>query len=89
MLGINALAPTVGQQVLDIGCGTGLNFSRMQEGIGGSGTIVGIDSSAQMLGFARRRATRHGWENVILIQADMVLEDPGSRMPPLPRIRSP
>lgn len=77
MLGINALAPTGGQQVLDVGCGTGLNFSLLQERIGASGTIVGIDSSAEMLGFARHRAARHGWGNVLLIQADMVLMDPG------------
>lgn len=75
-LGIVALAPTAGQQVLDIGCGTGLNFSLLHERVGASGTIVGIDRSVEMLSQARRRAQRHGWENVILIQADMVLLDP-------------
>ncbi|MEW1808331.1 class I SAM-dependent methyltransferase [Pseudarthrobacter sp. NPDC080039] len=78
MLGINALAPGAGQQVLDIGCGTGLNFSLLQERIGASGTIVGIDRSAEMLRQARRRALAHGWQNVILVQADMVLLDPGT-----------
>nr|WP_246527968.1 class I SAM-dependent methyltransferase [Pseudarthrobacter albicanus] len=78
VLGIDALAPTRGQQVLDIGCGTGLNFSMLQERIGASGTIVGIDRSAEMLQQARRRAGARGWENVILIQADMVLLDPGA-----------
>ena len=56
VLGINALAPTPGQQVLDIGCGTGLNFMLLQDRIGSNGTIVGIDRSAQMLRQARRRA---------------------------------
>ncbi|WP_219729692.1 class I SAM-dependent methyltransferase [Pseudarthrobacter sp. NBSH8] len=78
MLGIDALAPTTGQQVLDIGCGTGLNFSLLQERVGSSGTIVGIDRSAEMLHQARRRAQARGWENVILLQADMVLLDPGT-----------
>ncbi|MET3721951.1 MULTISPECIES: methyltransferase domain-containing protein [unclassified Arthrobacter] len=78
VLGIDALAPTEGQQVLDIGCGTGLNFPLLQERIGASGTIVGIDRSADMLRQARRRAQARGWENVILLQADMVLLDPGS-----------
>lgn len=78
VLGINALAPGAGQQVLDIGCGTGLNFSLLQERIGASGTIVGIDRSAEMLRQARRRALAHGWQNVILVQADMVLLDPGT-----------
>lgn len=76
MLGIDALAPAPGQQVLDIGCGTGLNFSLLQARVGASGTIVGIDRSTQMLHQARRRAQAHGWDNVILIQADMVMLDP-------------
>ncbi|MCB5294528.1 class I SAM-dependent methyltransferase [Arthrobacter sp. SO3] len=78
MLGIDALAPTTGQQVLDIGCGTGLNFSLLQQRVGTSGTIVGIDRSAEMLHQARRRARARGWDNVILLQADMVLLDPGT-----------
>ena len=78
VLGIAALAPRPGQQVLDIGCGTGLNFSLLQQRVGASGTIVGIDRSAEMLGQARRRARARGWENVILLQADMVLLDPGA-----------
>lgn len=75
-LGIEALAPSTGQQVLDIGCGTGLNFALLQDRIGPSGTIVGIDRSKEMLHQARRRADRRGWKNVVLIQADMVLADP-------------
>ncbi len=78
VLGIDALAPTTGQQVLDIGCGTGLNFPLLQQRIGASGTIVGIDRSAEMLRQARRRAVSHGWGNVILIQADMVRQGPGA-----------
>ncbi|MET3810681.1 methyltransferase domain-containing protein [Arthrobacter sp. UYEF3] len=78
MLGIDALAPTTGQQVLDIGCGTGLNFSLLQQRVGTSGAIVGIDRSAEMLHQARRRAQARGWNNVILLQADMVLLDPGT-----------
>jgi demethylmenaquinone methyltransferase/2-methoxy-6-polyprenyl-1,4-benzoquinol methylase len=78
VLGIDALAPTPGQQVLDIGCGTGLNFPLLQERIGASGTIVGIDRSAEMLRQARLRTQACGWENVILLQADMVLLDPAS-----------
>lgn len=75
-LGIEALAPSTGQQVLDIGCGTGLNFALLQQRIGPSGTIVGIDRSKEMLHQARRRAERRGWANVVLVQSDMVLADP-------------
>jgi len=46
--------------------------------VGPSGTVVGIDRSARMLEQARRRAVKAGWENIILIQADAVLLDPGA-----------
>lgn len=75
-LGIDALGPTAGQQVIDIGCGTGLNFALLQGRIGPGGTIVGIDRSAEMLARARRKAARRGWDNVILIEADAVSLSP-------------
>ncbi|NDK33093.1 class I SAM-dependent methyltransferase [Nesterenkonia haasae] len=59
-----------GDQVLDIGCGTGLNFPWLSERVTSTGTVIGIDRSATMLAQARRRAQRNGWTNVILIQAD-------------------
>ncbi|GAA1348430.1 class I SAM-dependent methyltransferase [Arthrobacter roseus] len=46
-IGIESLDLHSGDQVLDIGCGTG-------------GTIVGIDRSPNMLAQARRKATRKG-----------------------------
>lgn len=46
--------------------------------MGRSGTIVGIDRSAQMLEQARRRAEAAGWDNVILLRADAVLMDPAA-----------
>lgn len=75
------LAP--GQQVLDIGCGTGLNFSLLQQKITSAGRIVAIDRSAEMLRQARRRAARRGWQNVTFIQADattMTPTDVGARL---------
>jgi S-adenosylmethionine-diacylgycerolhomoserine-N-methlytransferase len=70
LLGIELLRLRPGQQVLDVGCGTGLNFALLQKEIGREGVIVGLDSSAEMLAQARHRARRQGWTNVILIQAD-------------------
>jgi S-adenosylmethionine-diacylgycerolhomoserine-N-methlytransferase len=70
VLGVRDLALSVGAQVLDVGCGTGLNFALLQEAIGPSGTVVGIDRSPHMLARARRTAERHAWDNVILIEAD-------------------
>lgn len=83
VLGIDGLGLKEGMQVVDIGCGTGLNFSLLQKGIGGTGTVVGIDKSSSMLDQARRRARRKGWKNVILIQADAAAisqEEAGERI---------
>jgi len=56
-----------GDVVLDVGCGTGLSFPLLMEGIGKSGRIVGIEQSPEMLDLARQRARQHGWRNVTLI----------------------
>lgn len=77
-LGINALNLEPGHQVLDLGCGTGLNFGLLKERIGPTGTIIGIDRSPGMLAQARRKADRFGWTNIILIQADATTMSPSS-----------
>lgn len=56
-----------GEVVLDVGCGTGVAFSRILETIGSEGRLVGIDQSPDMLREARQRAERNGWTNVTLI----------------------
>jgi demethylmenaquinone methyltransferase/2-methoxy-6-polyprenyl-1,4-benzoquinol methylase len=73
---IDLLSLAPGSDVLDIGCGTGLNFPLLQQQIGPTGTITGIDASAQMLTQARRRATSAGWSNVTLIRADATAVGP-------------
>lgn len=81
--GIAALAPRPGDQVLDVGCGTGLNFDLLQDAVGPTGTIVGIDASSRMLDQARSRVRRRGWPNVILLEADATTlcpEDIGARV---------
>ncbi len=74
-LGIASLGLHEGDQVLDLGCGTGLNFPLLQRALGPKGSIIGIDRSARMLAQARRKADRHGWTNVILLQADATTLD--------------
>ena len=56
--------------MLDIACGTGLNFPFVLDEIGPDGLLVGVDFSAGMLAKARRRVQRYGWRNVHLIEAD-------------------
>ncbi|HEV2579597.1 MAG TPA: methyltransferase domain-containing protein [Ktedonobacteraceae bacterium] len=59
-----------GDLVVDIGCGTGLNFALLQEAIGETGRIIGVDLTDAMLEQARLRVTAQGWKNVELVQAD-------------------
>ena len=77
-IGIESLDLRPGDQVLDIGCGTGLNFGLLHQRIGPGGRIVGIDRSPDMLAQARRKATRNGWTNVILIEADATTLSPAA-----------
>jgi len=58
-----------GNVVLDVGCGTGLCFPRLQAKIGPTGQIIGIDESPDMLDIARRHIADQGWENVTLVTA--------------------
>jgi demethylmenaquinone methyltransferase/2-methoxy-6-polyprenyl-1,4-benzoquinol methylase len=67
---VDLLELTTGQVVLDVGCGTGLCFSMMQERIGPSGWVIGIDRSAEMLALAEVRCVTQGWRNVTLIESD-------------------
>ena len=55
--------------VIDAGCGTGFSFPIIEEAIGPTGTIVGIEQSAEMLQQARQQVDHQGWRNVLLIHA--------------------
>jgi demethylmenaquinone methyltransferase/2-methoxy-6-polyprenyl-1,4-benzoquinol methylase len=57
-------------RVLDVGCGTGLNFRLLAEAVGPSGQVVGVDASDAMLEQARRRVPACGWSNVATVAGD-------------------
>ncbi len=59
-----------GDVVLDLACGTGLNFPFVEAGIGSEGLLIGLDHSTGMLDKARRRIQRNNWRNVHVIHAD-------------------
>jgi ubiquinone/menaquinone biosynthesis C-methylase UbiE len=60
-----------GSVVVELGCGTGLNFGYVQSRIGPSGKLIGVDLTDSMLDVARARVAREGWTNVELIPADV------------------
>jgi demethylmenaquinone methyltransferase/2-methoxy-6-polyprenyl-1,4-benzoquinol methylase len=69
-LAVAALELEPGATVVEIGCGTGLNFGLYQSRIGRDGRVIGIDLNDAMLAKAAERVDREGWKNVELVQAD-------------------
>lgn len=58
-------------RVLEVGCGTGLNFRYVADTLDPTrGRLTGLDFSADMLRRAQRRTASHAWSHVDLIQAD-------------------
>lgn len=68
---IQSLRLKPGDTVVDLGCGTGLNFSRLHNAVGEKGWIIGVDLTPAMLEKARKRVDTNGWRNVSLVEADM------------------
>jgi ubiquinone/menaquinone biosynthesis C-methylase UbiE len=65
---VSKLGLKPGDKVLDIACGTGLNFSHVLRKIGRKGSIIGVDYNKEMLKIAGKIAKQH--KNIRLIQAD-------------------
>jgi demethylmenaquinone methyltransferase/2-methoxy-6-polyprenyl-1,4-benzoquinol methylase len=72
---INKLSLQRGDSVIELGCGTGLNFPLLMEQVGAKGQIIGVDLTPGMLDIARGRIKQHGWKNVELIQSDIAAYD--------------
>lgn len=70
LLTVRALGLHPGATVVDVACGTGLNFALLERAIGPGGRIVGVDLTDAMLDRARSRSRSHGWGNISLVQAD-------------------
>ena len=68
---VELAAPAPGEQVLDIGCGTGTLALALKASMG-TGEVHGIDASPEMIGVAREKAAKVGSEidfQVALIEA--------------------
>lgn len=60
-LTLDEMMPAPGDRILDIACGTGIVARVARERLGGAGTIVGVDVSADMLAVARAVAPGIDW----------------------------
>ena len=67
---VQALGLRPGASVVDVACGTGLNFALLEQAIGPGGRIVGVDLTDAMLDQARERIKANGWDNISLVQSD-------------------
>jgi len=67
---VQALGLRPGDTVIEIACGTGLNFPLIEQAIGAGGRIIGVDLTDAMLAQAQRRIEANGWSNVSLVHAD-------------------
>lgn len=75
---VESLGLKKGDTVLDLACGTGLNFSYLQEAIGPEGKLIGFDHSKEMLHSAEQKINQNQWKNVELRQgnaAELSLEN--------------
>ncbi len=59
-----------GDTVLDLACGTGLNFEYLRKKVGKEGRIIALDYSQEMLRKAREKVEKNGWDNIELVEKD-------------------
>lgn len=59
-----------GDQVLDIGCGTGIDIPLLYHRVGSEGRVVGIDISKGMICRARKRISRNPSVSIPLVQGN-------------------
>jgi ubiquinone/menaquinone biosynthesis C-methylase UbiE len=67
---VRAQRLTAGATVVEIGCGTGINFGLLRDAVGDGGRIIGVDLTRSMLDLAAERIRRKGWRNVELVHSD-------------------
>ncbi len=72
---VEALGLSAGDSVVEIACGTGLNFGLLEQRVGPEGRITGVDLNDAMLARAAARVAAEGWRNVRLVQSDAAAFD--------------
>ena len=70
-MAIDRLSLAAGQTVVDVGCGTGLSLPLLATGVGGTGLVIGIEPSPEMLARAASKlAGDHTNVQLMLARAD-------------------
>lgn len=59
---IEALTPSSGERVLEVGCRNGNSFAAIREGVRADGSLVGMDMSRGMVRLARKRIRDRDWQ---------------------------
>jgi demethylmenaquinone methyltransferase/2-methoxy-6-polyprenyl-1,4-benzoquinol methylase len=67
---VNRLELNAGDDVLEVGCGTGRNLAPLVRAVKAEGHVYGVDLSEGMLEKAQELAINSGWHNVTLIRSD-------------------
>jgi ubiquinone/menaquinone biosynthesis C-methylase UbiE len=67
---LTEVAPSPGERVLDVACGTGLVAFGAAGAVGPSGEVLGVDLSGQMVEAARQRALKRRLHNVSFARMD-------------------
>lgn len=67
---IDFLSLKRGDTVIEIGCGTGLNFRYLRSVVGPEGKVIGVDLTPEMLDEANKRIKKNDWGNIELVQSD-------------------
>jgi SAM-dependent methyltransferase len=75
-----------GERVVDVGCGGGISSRAIAQQVAPSGSVVGVDISAALIGESQRRAQTAGLSNCSFVQADAAVASiPGA---PFDRLHS-
>src|SRR5262249_3135273 len=67
---LELLGPARGDDVLEVGTGSGYNAALLAELVGRTGTVTTLELDAELAGLARATLREQGYENVTVVAAD-------------------
>jgi SAM-dependent methyltransferase len=67
---VRQLRLSAGDEVVDMGCGTGASLALLRAAVGPEGRVTGVELSEEMAAVARQRIDDAGWDNVEVVVGD-------------------